>query len=136
MPRADNASFSTIASSELLNLDPWDIPQSRPSKSHFNQAPAITGFDFQVEQAQAPASDNRYTPLTMEGVDKRKSAFGGEQLERKKSKDESRRKTKQFEDQFAYKESWDTHSADDIRRHSPVLLELRTNVIVSFKHIS
>jgi len=132
MPHANNRSISTVASSEILNLDSWDSTNSRHPKSHSNIAPAITGFDFEVAQQQQHPHTSYQTQATMEGADKRKSTFGGEQLERKKSKDESRRKTKQFEDQFAYKEGWDTHSAEAIRRHSPVLLELRTNVIVSW----
>jgi hypothetical protein len=43
---------------------------------------------------------------------------------------DSRRNSESFEDSFAYKDDWETHKRDNAVRHSPIVAELRTNVIV------
>jgi hypothetical protein len=46
------------------------------------------------------------------------------------SKELSERKIQYFEDQFAYKDDWESNAAARVRRESPVIAELRTNIIV------
>jgi hypothetical protein len=46
------------------------------------------------------------------------------------SKELSKRKIQYFEDQFAYKDNWESNAAAQVRRESPVIAELRTNIIV------
>lgn len=46
------------------------------------------------------------------------------------SKELSKRKIEYFEDQFAYKDDWESNAAARVRRESPVIAELRTNIVV------
>ena len=48
----------------------------------------------------------------------------------------SRTNTQVFEDTFAYKDDWESISVENIRNSSPVVLELRTNVIVSYLQLT
>ena len=46
--------------------------------------------------------------------------------------DASKRRTQYYEEQFQYKANGTTHTKEQVQRHTPVIAELKTNVIVSF----
>lgn len=156
MPHASNTSQqsnSTIASSELLNPDTWSSsvdpvppPHIFKNENHLlvdnsiyssaPASPAISGFNFQDEDSDPPSLNrasgtqpwhNRKSRMRDGDV---RPASSGVDSHPRSVRDVSKRRTRHFEDQFAYKEGWETNTADEVRRDSPVLLELRTNVIV------
>lgn len=151
MPHTAKISNSTIASSDLLNIDNYSSSLDHVPPPNLVQldnlhpsappSPALSGFNFQDEDSDPPTL-NRAPEVkpwskrksTMGDGDARPKSSGGEAHKppRQGSHDVSKRRTRQFEDQFAYKENWETNTADEIRRDSPVLLELRTNVIVRY----
>jgi hypothetical protein len=104
------------------------------SNSH-SDLPAISAFNFQEtpDLTSRPAFSRLVELIPRQDI---KSAMKEgdkppktpDDTQKKISRDASRRRTMHFEDQFAYKENWESVTAEDIRSESPVVLELRTNV--------
>ncbi|KAF2673233.1 hypothetical protein BT63DRAFT_150642 [Microthyrium microscopicum] len=124
---------------------------SRPS-SQAPMSPAISGFHFgDPSEPASPRSSGPNIPLSPGGSVQHpdwetsqsgKSVKSSKSMKemRKKSvvqapplaqqQDPGRRKTLYFDDQFSYKDGWDHHTTDQARHESPVIAELRTNVII------
>jgi hypothetical protein len=103
-------------------------------------SPALAGFSF--GNHSEPASPTRVDHEPLRPVQERKESMRpiewdspGSPREvdasRKSSRAaEGRRRTEFFEDSFAYKDDWETHQRDNAVKQSPIVAELRTNVIV------
>jgi hypothetical protein len=145
---ANNVSIgSSTAASEVLTL-PSSLDDFTPAgygvratnygptgPSSVPDSPAISGFNFHdlpesTSQAEigpiAEVIQIKSQRATMKEGDR--APKGGDDAQAKISRDASKRRTQHFEDQFAYKDNWESMTADDVRRESPVVLELRTNV--------
>jgi len=107
-------------------------------------SPAIAGFNFGSEPTSptspnAPVQFSNSLNQSMKqddwGIDASQNGRG-EIEKQKKSQEESRKRTQYFDDQFAYKDGSVSSTAERVRYESPVIAELRTNVIVCFPSIS
>lgn len=59
-----------------------------------------------------------------------------EEREDNLKRQESRRRTQWYEDQFAYKPNHINQATEKIMKEAPVIAELRTNVIVSHSNLT
>jgi hypothetical protein len=92
-------------------------------------APAISGFDFGYEPGLNAAAES--SPPSNPSSMGQPFYDGRPGHPSSAIKDHREKKTQYYEDQFAYKDGWESSATDRVRSESPVIFELRTNVIVS-----
>jgi hypothetical protein len=146
MPHARHASNgSSTAASEVLTFDTlpssFEFDHLAPTRPHqFTDthtgsappSPAVAEFDFIGTMDTSPQNFNH--PGESRKSDGNRTPKADAHTSNK-PRDSSKRRTQQYEDHFAYKDDWETRTSDDVRQQSPVILELKTNVIVGLSII-
>lgn len=138
---------TTPSSFADYTLPPGQTPQlsvSSPPMESDRLSPALAGFSF--TDHSEPASPTRQTHEPLQPVRERKESMrpidwdspgSPREVDPDKASQRAsnaRRKTEFWEDSFSYKDDWETHQRDKAVRDSPIVAELRTNVIVSGMH--
>jgi hypothetical protein len=88
-----------------------------PTGAHPSQSPTMKEQDWDAQSIRSTKSTKSIKSL---------KSWRSKSV----SKEDAKRKTQFYEDQFAYKDDWTTHTVDQARAISPIIAELRTNVIV------
>lgn len=151
---ADTTTPSSIDDYSLVSRFPGQqrsfvLPTSSTlNASGYQSSTAVSGFSFK-ESASCSVSPPTSAPLTAQqtqlpamkeqdcdsqSIRSTKSTRSLKSLKnwRKSTsaKEDTKRRTLFFEDQLAQKDAWDTQTVDQARAISPIIAELRTNVIV------
>lgn len=133
---------SSVIGSDLLSLSTRnstinDFPTKPVKTTTFNiphrdtaqDSPAVTGFTFTDLEPLAPI----LTDLSFDFPQVVKpSAQAMEKDARMTGSEASKRRTQYYEDSFAYKDGHGQSAKERIQKDSPVVAELKTNVIVCY----
>lgn len=111
-----------------FSLFPGQAGQQPPPSEERSDTVSVDGRDpAQIEAALGILNEPRVDTMTMTN---NSSGERGDNDGRAMSPDEGRKLTQYFEDQFAYKDGHVGSARERIQKDSPIIAELRTNVIV------
>jgi hypothetical protein len=113
--------------SELLSPAVEGFSFTDPETKTHPQVTPVTGISFNVDFNEKPHA------VLLGAPDTKTPSMSQQPVARSES---SRRRTQYYEDSLAHKEGHGQSSKERIQRDSPVIAELRTNVIVSRRYFS